>query len=125
MNKNYIAQTNEDSIVIHNDFDRFNNLLNSTNCDTFETIIAEYINRFGDTISADQCCQVIESLSKILYPKIARLNFVKRTAKEHATYIKKYLAGEMYTSEDAFIEYRDVQQRNAQTIIDVCNEKEG
>ena len=112
-----------DSIVISNARDRFINILNSSNRSrSFEEIITEYIQKFGDTISADECCQTIRLISDILYPKIAQLNKVKRTAKEHARYLELYLDGKMYTDNENFEKYKDIQKKNAQIIIDVCNE---
>ena len=110
-------------MVISSDRDRFINILNSGHCgDTFENILTAYIHTFGDTISADQCCQIIELLSNILYPKIAKLNNIKRVSKEHATYLESYLSGKMYKDSDDLNKYKDIQRENAQAIIDVCNE---
>ena len=110
------------SLVIETDRDRFINLLNSSNSDTFETIVTEYIQKFGDTIPADQCCQIIQLLSGIQYSKISKLHNIKRVAREHATYLEKYLDGKMYNEENSFDKYREIQKKNAQTIIDVCDE---
>ena len=110
------------SLVIGNDRDRFINILNSNSGDTFESILTSYIHVFGDTISADQCCQIIELLSGILYPKIAKLNHIKRISKEHAMYLEIYLSGKMYKDNDDLNKYKDIQRENAQAIIDVCNE---
>lgn len=135
-NKGVFIQTNDNesvknkaihspgSLVVSNARDRFVNLLNSSNnSDTFESIITEYIHKFGDTIHADECCQVINLLSNIQYAKIANLNNIKRVAKEHATYLKLFLDGKMYTDNDDLNKYRDIQKQNAQAIIDICNNK--
>ena len=116
------ANHTDGSIVIENARDRFVNLLNSSNADTFESIVTEYIHKFSNTISADECCQIIQLLSEIQYPKIAKLNNIKRVAREHAGYLEKYLDGKLYTDEDSFEKYREVQKNNAEAIINVCNE---
>ena len=108
--------------VIENAKDRFIKLLNSSNADTFECIVTEYIQAYGDTISADQCSQIIQLLAEIQCPKIAKLNRVKRIASEHANYLVKYLDGKLYTEKDSLEKYKDIQKNNAQAIIDVCNE---
>lgn len=111
------------SLVIENARDRFANLLNSSKSDTFESIVTEYIHRYGNTISADECCQIINILSDIQYAKIANLNNIKRVSKEHATYLKLFLEGKMYTDNDNWDKYKDKQKENAQAIIDACDNK--
>ena len=113
----------EEFFTVENAKDRFMKLLESSNSITFESIITEYIHNYGTSIPADECCQIIELLSAILYPKITRLNAIKRTAKERATYLKSYLDGTMYNNDDeTFIKYRDIQKNNVQAIIDECDE---
>lgn len=112
----------ECSMSIENAKDRFIKLLNSTNAITFESIVTEYIHAYSDTISADQCCQIIQLLSEIQYPKIAKLHSIKRIAKEHAGYLEMFFDGKLYTDNNSFEKYREIQKNNARAIIDVCNE---
>lgn len=112
------------SLVVANARDRFANMLNGGKCgDTFETIVTEYIRKYGHTISADECCQIINILSDIQYEKIANLTNIKRISKERATYLKIFLEGKMYTDNENWDKYREVQKSNAQAIIDACDNK--
>ena len=103
--------------------DRFLKMLNSSDSDTFESILMEYIRNYGDTINSDECISIIELLSSILYPKVAELNHIKRVAKERASYLEAYLGETMYNVDNALEKFKDIQRQNAQAILDACNGK--
>lgn len=96
-------------------------LLNGCNqIDSLESILNYYLHIYYDDISATQICNLITSLNDCLADKVAELNQMKFVAKERATYLKSYLSGNMWLTEEAAKENIQPQIDNAQAIIDIC-----
>ena len=87
-----------------------------------EDIVFLFIRTYPNEFNAMRINEFICKLnSEFLSSKIARLEHIKTVAKERATYLNKYLSGEMYIDEKAAKENIGIQIDNCKTIIDFCN----
>lgn len=95
-----------------------------TNIDdvSIESIIYCFLNERGKDFSALRLNRWIQELNNMLYTKQINAERAIGVTLERATYIKRYLEGNMYTSEEAAKAHVDVQIANAQAIIDAVNE---
>jgi hypothetical protein len=119
-----VLHHNTGSIVIESDRDRLINILNSSECTNLGGIIEEYLNRFGDEAISDyDCAQLMKTLSGIISRKLSKLNTIRSTSRDYASYLMKYFNDEMYNDDDAFVKYKDIQKKNVQSIIDSCDSK--
>ena len=86
-----------------------------------EDILQVYLNSFYGDISVLQLNQMMRDVNDILSQKVRGLNRAKYIAKERATYLKAYLSGELWLTEEAAKENVQPQIDNAQAIIDACD----
>lgn len=91
---------------------------NCPDCSSDLDILKMYIEKFP----ASRLSNMINDLQNTLDYKINSLELANSVAKERATYLKAYLEGDMYTTKEAAIEHIPVQIKNAQEIIDFCNQ---
>ena len=85
----------------------------------FEDIVVVYMSRYSDDFSATRICNFIQMLNRDpMLDKIAKLEKVNRIANERATYLKCYLEGKMYESEEVARECVDLQIENAKAILE-------
>ena len=89
---------------------------------SFEELAIYFMQvNFAD-FSSIRIQQFMDSVSKnVLHPKLIGLERVRAVSSERALYLKTYLDGDMYTTKEAAIEHIPIQVKNAQAIIDVCN----
>lgn len=89
---------------------------------SFEELAIYFMQvNFAD-FSSIRIQQFMDSVSKnVLHPKLIGLERVRAVSSERALYLKTYLDGDMYTTKEAAIEHIPIQAKNAQAIIDVCN----
>ena len=85
-----------------------------------EDILCNYI---ANNFSVKELSNFIIKLQQILDFKVSELYKANRVSKERAGYIKKYLSGEMWTTEEAAKANVQPQINNAQAIIDACDGK--
>ena len=85
---------------------------------TFEDIVMIYMARYSEDFSAARICNFIERLNRSELDKIAELERVNRIAHERATYLKCYLEGKMYESEEVARECVGLQIENAKAILE-------
>ena len=88
---------------------------------SLEDILDYYLHIFEDEISARQLSDMMRIINNLLACKVRELDRMKRTSKERATYLKAYLSGELWLTEEAAKENVQPQIDNAQAIIDACN----
>jgi len=119
-----IIEHDRRSNVIETDKDRLINILNSSRSTSLGEIINEYLNRFGDEAISDyDCSQLMKTMSDVISRKMSKLNVIRSTSQEYAAYLMKYFNDEMYNDADAFVKYKDIQKKNVQSIVDICNSK--
>ena len=85
---------------------------------TFEDIVHSYMQVYGRDFSASRICNFMDRLNRSEIDKIAEIERAARIAHERATYIKCYLEGNMYASEEIARECVDIQIENAKAILE-------
>lgn len=90
---------------------------------SIETALNLFFKDYGYTVSASRVNWMISNLNNILDNKIYNLECVKHVANERANYLKTYLNGDMWATEEAARANLQPQINNAQAIIDACNNK--
>ena len=86
---------------------------------TFEDIVGGYMSYYSGDFSASRICNFIQTLNRdSLLDEIAKLERVNRIAHERATYLKCYLEGKMYASEEVARECVGLQIENAKAILE-------
>lgn len=89
----------------------------------FDTILFEHIHRFPTDFNASYILHIIQTLSRALVLKVADLELIADVAEERATYLKKYLSGELYTSEEAAKAHLPIQLGHANDILLECRRR--
>ena len=89
---------------------------------TFEDIVHSYMKVYGRDFSASRICNFIERLNRSEIDKIAEIERGLRIAHENATYLKCYLEGNMYASEEVARECVGLQIENADRILKSTSE---
>lgn len=85
---------------------------------TFEDIVEVYMSRYSDDFSASRICRFVERLARSEIDKIAEIERAARIAHERATYLKCYLEGNMYESEEVAKQCVGLQIENANAILE-------
>ena len=85
---------------------------------TFEDIVHSYMQTYGCDFSARRICNFMERLNRSSIDKIAEMERGIDVARERATYLKCYLEGKMYASEEVARECVGLQIENAKAILD-------
>ena len=93
---------------------------NPANPNCFEEILFMYLDFYGNDFPASRLSSLIKNLNEYLYANIKDLETTKSIAYERAYYLKTYLSGDMWTTEEAARANLEPQIRNAQAIIDAC-----
>lgn len=91
--------------------------------DSIEEILKRYLYVCYDDVSALQLSEMMADINNALREKVRELNRTRRIANERARYLKNYLSGNMWTTEEAARANLQPQIDNAQAIIDACNNK--
>jgi hypothetical protein len=89
-------------------------------CDltSFEDMVEGFMACNHKEFSAWRINNLIEMLHKLLKEEIDKNEMVVRVAHERATYLKCYLEGKMYESEEVARECVGLQIENAKAILD-------
>lgn len=85
---------------------------------TFEDIVHSYMQVYGRDFTASRICNFIEILNRSEIDKITEIERGARIAHERATYLKCYLEGNMYESEEAARRCVGLQIENTKAILD-------
>lgn len=103
------------------DTERLRRILDDGCCARYiESILRIFLHEYGDDLSASRVSHMIDMLNHSLAEKTERLENAQQIAVERANYIKVYLSGDMWSSEEAARANLQPQIENAQAIIDVC-----
>lgn len=88
--------------------------------DSMGAILDCYFDVYYDDYTASQIHDFIKNLNMYLGRKVENLDRVKSIAYDRASYLKTYLSGDMWATEEATRENLQPQINNAQAIIDAC-----
>lgn len=90
---------------------------------SFIAILVAHINRNPADFDAGELLSIITRLQNIATRKVADLELIADVAEERATYLKKYLSGELYTTEEAAREHLPLQLGHANDILLECKRR--
>ena len=102
------------------DREKLLDMLNEYQMDSFEAILNCFLMMYGDSISIRRIHRLTKTLNDYLGHRIDGLESARFVANERAGYIKKYLEGKMWPTEEVARQYLQPQIDNAQAIIDAC-----
>lgn len=85
-----------------------------------EDILKQYLYAYYDNISSLQLSEMMADINNTLREKVRGFNKMKCVAEERAFYLKTYLSGEMWLTEEAAKANIQPQIDNAQAIMDAC-----
>ena len=106
------------------DKQRLQYILDNTHQDNIEAIMEHFLFNYGSKLSIDTVNELRKQIQDILDFKIEECRRLQFVARERAGYIKYYLEGKMWPTEELAKEYLQPQIDNCQAIIDACNKKE-
>ena len=110
-------------LAIMTDKEKLLEILKMTNNEPIEDILQCYLFYYSKDFSITRIKDFIDMLNhKYLYDKISELERARFVANERATWIQKYLKGEMWPNEEIAKLYLQPQIDNAQAIIDACRD---
>ena len=98
-------------------------ILDNHQPETFTQFLDCYMDAFYRDFSARQLHNMSIIINRNLKYKIDKLEELRYVARERATYLKSYLNGDMWLTEEAAKENVQPQIDNAQDIIDACDGK--
>ena len=90
---------------------------------SFFDILQIHMYRYPGDFHASEMARIIRGMELELLIKINRLMGIAEVAEERATWLKAYLEGRMFTSEEAAREHLPMQVKNAEAILDKCKER--
>jgi hypothetical protein len=90
------------------------------NMDSIGAILNCFLDIYGDNINIRTLSRMLKELHGYLDYRIDKLETARFVANERAGYIKKYLEGKMWPTEELARQYLQPQIDNAQDIIDAC-----
>lgn len=104
------------------DREKLMKLLDTYRLDSIESILSCFFSMYEDDISASRLNSIINDLNYYLKNKIEELTRATSVANERAIYLKLYLSGKMWKTEEDAKKNIQPQIDNAQAIIDACNQ---
>ena len=102
------------------DREKLLHILKTYKMDSIREILNFYLEAYYHDISARQISDLMNDLNRYLAYKVIDLEQVRFVANERAMYLKSYLNGDMWLTEEAARENIQPQIDNAQAIIDAC-----
>ena len=93
--------------------------------DSVEGMLFYYINHHPEEFPASRISTLIKMLNNdFLSERIHQLEHACDVSKERAIYLRKYLDGTLYKTEEAAMLAREAQIANAEAIVKVCEGEE-
>ena len=102
------------------DGERLVNLINECKLNSMKEILNLYFVTYYKDYSAKQLYEFVTCLNMFLGWKAEDLDKARFVAYERANYLKRYLNGDLWTTEEAAKANLQPQIDNAQAIIDAC-----
>lgn len=91
---------------------------------TFEQIVYRYMRIYNNEFNSIRINNMIKELNtSFLETKIEELELATRVSAERALYLKTYLEGNMYTTEEAAKKHLPIQIGHTEEIIKQCTGK--
>lgn len=88
----------------------------------FENIASLFIEKYTKEFSVERLWYFMNGLNTyFMKAKIQANDFYIREAREKASYVDKYLKGEMYKTPEAAQEYLPLQKNNASRVVECLN----
>lgn len=104
------------------DREKLLHLLDVYQMDSIGAILNCFLDVYGKDIPVRTISRMSKEFNAYLDYRINNLEDARFVANERAGYIKRYLEGKMWPSEELAKQYLQPQIENAQAIIDACNE---
>lgn len=98
-------------------------LLKHYKVDSMNAILNCYFDIYYNDYSATQINNLVNDLNCILKYKLNDLEKARHVAYERAIYLKSYLNGDMWSTEEDAKKNIQPQIDNAQAIIEICNDR--
>lgn len=95
-------------------------IMENYDIDSIEGLVISYLTMYGNNFSSLRMTNLMQDLSSYLTWKVESLENLKFIAKERALYLKAYLNGSMWDTEEDAKANLQPQIDNAQAIIDAC-----
>ena len=89
--------------------------------ESLQAIVGCYLEVFHKDMSAAQIYNLVTDINDYLGNKVRKFSQVQFVARERAAYLRCYLSGDMWLTEEAAKANIQPQIDNAQAIIDVCD----
>ena len=105
------------------DKEKLQEMIKYSEC-SFEDIILNFIRLHPKDFDAIRIHNIICGLNGVLLSNIYKLENAMSISEERATYLNKYLKGEMYVTEESAKEHIDIQITHTQAIIDACKRRD-
>ena len=102
------------------DREKLLHLLDVYKMDSIGTILHCFLDVYGDDINIRTIHSMANDLNDYIGYRVDKLETARFVANERAGYIKKYLEGKMWPTEELARQYLQPQIDNAQDIIDAC-----
>lgn len=96
------------------------NIIENYGVSSVEDFLFVYMDVYYKEFGAARINSLIASLTKYNGELINALEVIKGIASERAYYLKTYLEGKMYTTDEAAVKHLPVQIENADAIIGAC-----
>lgn len=92
---------------------------------TFEEIVIIYMAKNYRNFPITRILDFVNELNKeFVYPDIKHMEHGIEIIRERALYLKTYIEGDMYTTEETAKECAPLQAGHAQKIINICDGKD-
>lgn len=105
------------------DKERLQHILDTYDSVSIESIFYHYLMTYFDELPISTIKELHNQTNNVLEAKIKDMSRANYIAYERATYLKSYLDGSMWKTEEAAKANVQPQIENAQTIIDVCGRR--
>ena len=105
------------------DGEKLINLIKGLKLNSMDEILNCYFLTYYKDYSARQLHRFVTDLNNFLEWKVQELDEARFVAHERARYLKSYLSGDMWLTEEAARANLQPQIDNAQAIIDACKSK--
>lgn len=106
-----------------NDKEKLQHILDTCDSVSIESIFYHYLMTYFDELPITTIKELHNQTNNVLEAKIKDLNRANSIAYERATYLKSYLDGSMWRTEEDAFKNLPRQIDNAQAIINACGRR--
>ena len=110
--KGYLEMSDNEKLIV---------ILNEFQCKSIDDILNRFLEVYGDDIDIRDIYALSKVVNRHLETKINAYDRLKFVANERARYIKMYLEGKMWPTEELAKAYLQPQIDNIHAIIDACD----